>query len=315
MPAHLSSIRKMPPARRVLHIEEILSWLFIDELPKLRDDDSLRPRMASMHPMWKGGLFTRVDNWSREPGMPLAMGDPHPDAERIAAELKALAPESLDLSGYDLAHGFMPGALSIDPADTVARIRGELRSTIARAAKRKQAPSLETFPFFEPVLGTGGKTALWAVQTRQTGTTPGGTPLTTTEPVRVKMEKAGVYRSGTFCRLNWVHGADDDVEIRARYALWHAGLSWLANHLRTATREEVQEDGTTKTVPLLDTITVRDPRAAATPWVFTPPEPRVLMATPAAFAMDKKERVVAPLPPLKSVHGPVRYIEPDRLAA
>ncbi|MEE7479130.1 hypothetical protein MHIMP23_23385 [Methylobacterium hispanicum] len=69
-----------------------------------------------MHPMWRGGIFGgRIDCWSREHGMPLALGDPHPDAILIEAEIlgldaaikratEAREPLQLNLDGYRIGY-------------------------------------------------------------------------------------------------------------------------------------------------------------------------------------------------------------------
>lgn len=111
--------------RRVLSIEEALRWALRDEIPKRRFDQALgsAPSMPSIHPMWANGLFTRVDNWSREPGMPLAMGECHPDADRIEAAITALNPESLDLTPYRIGHGLGPGC---DLDHVIAMVRRDV---------------------------------------------------------------------------------------------------------------------------------------------------------------------------------------------
>jgi hypothetical protein len=73
-------------SKRPVPIDRLLQWAYRDELPKgYRGDERLAIEPPKISPMFKyaqhGG---RVDNWSREPGFPLAMGtEPHPDAIAI----------------------------------------------------------------------------------------------------------------------------------------------------------------------------------------------------------------------------------------
>jgi hypothetical protein len=99
------------PLRPVLDIEEVLRWTYRDELPKQRHDRDSGPG-PYVSPMFRlcahGGP---IDNWSREPGMPLALGEPHPDALAVAEAVKELRAEDLDIT---------------DSRSPTARIRSEL---------------------------------------------------------------------------------------------------------------------------------------------------------------------------------------------
>ena len=78
--------------RRKMTIEEALRWATRDELPKRREDSPIRGPQCASDPVWRMvAMGGRVDNWSREPGMPPAMGDPHPDAITIEAHLQVLS--------------------------------------------------------------------------------------------------------------------------------------------------------------------------------------------------------------------------------
>src|SRR5213080_1009856 len=88
--------------RTVFDIEKALQWACRDELPKRKPDHSRAPgAWPSVSPMFSlAALGGRVDNWSREPGFPAALGDPHPDALALEAALLAIRPEDLDISGF-----------------------------------------------------------------------------------------------------------------------------------------------------------------------------------------------------------------------
>ena len=86
--------RPETPNKRVMDIEDVLRWAFVDELPKRREDDgSFRMReFPSVCPMFAmaqhGG---RIENFTREPGFPAAMGEPHPDALIVEAAVLGLS--------------------------------------------------------------------------------------------------------------------------------------------------------------------------------------------------------------------------------
>src|SRR5258706_11880489 len=107
------------PAKRFLDIETALRWAYRDELPK-RDHTAV-PKHALNERVWSP--YTRpadfpevspsfreatgggpsggyADGWSRDPGFPAALGEPHPDAFAIEAAVKGLAAWA--------GHGFGP---------------------------------------------------------------------------------------------------------------------------------------------------------------------------------------------------------------
>ena len=80
------------PKRRKMTIEDALRWAIRDELPKRRADSPIRGPQCASDLVWRMvAMGGRVDNWSREPGMPPAMGDSHPDTITIEAHLQVLS--------------------------------------------------------------------------------------------------------------------------------------------------------------------------------------------------------------------------------
>lgn len=209
-----------PGPRRVLSIEDALRWMVRDELPKRRDGGRYVSATNPVHPMWQNGLFTRVDNWSREPGLPLALGDVHPDAERIEAAVRALKPEDLDVSGYDIGAGLGLEVNKVRLADVIASAVADLKGWIFAHAKRGDRPDTSDGPACEGVLAaTGGKGVVWEEISTQYGEAADGTPLFVTRHATTRMFGDERRDEKKFCKLKWTRDAGDVAEDRARYAL------------------------------------------------------------------------------------------------
>ncbi|WP_187273073.1 hypothetical protein [Methylobacterium sp. WL69] len=118
--------------KRPLDIEEVLTWCFRHELPKRRDDDR-GPRLgfSSISPMFRmADLGVRVENFSREPGMPAALGEPHPDALIVEAAVLELARFADHRFEGDLGlTPFLPPGL--DDVAAMARAMQQLVATVA----------------------------------------------------------------------------------------------------------------------------------------------------------------------------------------
>lgn len=285
-------VSESPTKPRVLPIEEVVRWCVRDELPKRRDDVPISaPPAAGMHPMWRGGVFgARIDNWSREPGMPLAMGDPHPDALVIEAAIYALTPADLDLDAYDIGRG-------LDPRCNLAMITERARRSaiawIVTLAKRGGRPDYGTGPECEPAMGTRGQVTLWVTETREAGRGGDGTPWFTTHDATTTPVRAGTYRPGTFCKLMWTRDSNAVADDRAVYAAWHAALTILAARLKTLT-----------------TITVRPPAAPATPWIEPPPASTTLLSLVPVNDTDLTPHRHTVARPRTRPAAPVRRVDP-----
>ncbi|KAB1075441.1 hypothetical protein [Methylobacterium soli] len=252
-----STTRTETTKRRVFPIEEVLRWAIRDELPKRRLDPSITqaPSLPSVHPMWGNGLFTRVDNWSREPGMPLALGECHPDAEVIEAEIRNLDAEALDLAPYQIGHGLGPQC----EVERISRlVRRDVIAWLITYAKKGGRPDLGEHVMCEPALSANGKVTVWRTVSTLCGTDLHGKPLFITSD-KVAVSKGDARDTGLFCKLHWTRNADDVAEDRARYAVWHAALAHLTERLSG-----------------LSSVEVRAPIAPATPWISQPTPPAAL---------------------------------------
>ena len=128
--------------RRVMDIEDVLAWAYRDELPKgYRSARLDNVGYFSTSPMFSMvAMGGRVDNWSREPGFPAAMGEPHPDALLIDAavqRLKAFATQAIE---DDL--GLMPdlAAFGVDETEAMRKALVKAVSIVVRVAKGGRRP-------------------------------------------------------------------------------------------------------------------------------------------------------------------------------
>lgn len=294
-------------ARRALPVEEALRWCVRDELPKRSRDQPIKaPPTASMHPMWRGGIFGgRIDCWSREPGMPLAMGEPHPDALLIEAEILALdaaikraaearEPLPLNLDGYQIGYRLGRETRANQIAyNAVLEACGWL---ITHAVKGKR-PSLDETVHCEQEIGPNGKVVLWRMVSTPAGVDAQGRPLFITSPQRAA-SKGDARDAGLYCRLVWGRDQNDVAEDRARYAAEHAALCYLADRLGHLT-----------------SLKVTPPRAPAAPWLSGPTEPATVRPSLLPVNDDLAPAKVATLPPRKRKPEPVRHIDPAAYAA
>ncbi|MBP2494964.1 hypothetical protein ABID82_007175 [Methylobacterium sp. PvP062] len=260
MPATTQSTTQSAPKRRRMTIEEALRWAIRDELPKRRADAPIRgPMPPAMHAMWRAGAFGGpIDNWSREPGMPPAMGDPHPDAITIEAHLQVLS-ETLQRAAAGSA--VCPLDLSPYPMQVELRGRASLDVLISTAmhatpawlvtsAIRGTRPDVGGRPECEPSKSENGKITLWHKVSKVAGFGPDGEPWHVTHEERTAPLRAGQYPTGTYCKLAWTREGVEVLEEQLRYAYWRAALVYLVPSLQ-----------------FLTSIEVLPPRAPIAPWL------------------------------------------------
>lgn len=241
----------MTPKRCLLDIEDALGWAFRDELPKgcrdrggytgPREPLSLMARMAA-----HGGS---VDNWSREPGFPVAMGEPHPDAREIGRRVAALrdwTPPPLPAAW--LAPDF--AGLGIDEADMLRRALPSVQTIVVTSAKLRRRPLFDPAPMPGRRILSNGRAAVlepdYVIQTTVDGRDIGRDTVRPAAQIR-----AGVYRPGAYCPLVYDPDPAAVALERAEYAVWHAALVALAAQLAGG---------------LLRSLSILPPSAPARPW-------------------------------------------------
>lgn len=239
--------------RRVMDIEDALSWAFRDELPKGGQESGRfpNPGFPSTSPMFSMVAFgTRVDNWSREPGYPAACGQPHPDAIKIGAAVEALARFAEQPIGSDLDLGSGLAALGADEEGSMRKALQSLVATVQRCAKLRNRPYWTETLYPEPIRSGSGApmVARWETATRKDW---GGLEVVSEEvlaPVRTRDK--GIYPTGSHCPLTFSPDPKTVAAERAEYAAWWAALSTLTEELAGS----------------LETIALIPPAAAQRPW-------------------------------------------------
>ena len=241
-----STTQAAAPKRRKMTIEEALRWAIRDELPKRRADSPIRGPQCASDPVWRMvAMGGPVDNWSREPGMPPAMGDPHPDAITIEAHLQVLS-ETLQRA----ADGSAICPLDLAPYPIQFNLRGKANLGVLTSATMYATPSwLVTGAIrrppavcggiaIEPVMAKNNKVAIWRTVHTPCGEGPDGKPWFTSHD-EVATSKGDSRDTGLFCKLNFTRTGDEVLEEQLRYAYWHAALVYLVPALQFLTSIEV----------------------------------------------------------------------------
>ena len=300
MPATQSTTQGAPK-RRKMTIEDALRWAIRDELPKRRQDQPIKgPTPPSMHAMWRAGVFGGpIDNWSREPGMPPALGDPHQDAITIEAHLLVLS-ETLQRA----AAGSAVCPLDLTPYPIQVELRGKASLEVMIATAMHATPSwLMTGAIrrppavcggieIEPAMSANGKITLWRTVHTPCGEGPDGRPWFTSSD-EVATSKGDGRDAGLFCKLNYTRTGIEVLEEQLRYAYWHAALVYLVPALQ-----------------FLTSIEVLPPKAPIAPWLEPEEERTLLPNLRPARHVDLQNRRPAGrrAAPLRA--SPVRKIDP-----
>jgi hypothetical protein len=275
------------PAKRFVDIEYALRWAYRDELPKRH----ALPRRLGTHTqerVWSPYTFPAgypevspsfreataggpsggyADGWSRDPGFPQALGEPHPDAIAIEAAVKGLEAWQGHGFGPDpTAAGLMHGIdhMAVDHVqagmEAVAAMAGII-SVHARAATRPRWSRKLPEPF--PDNGQNGKPKVLIEETfvemvdrkgvyYEPVSDPPPGAITFIKAVPSPPIRAGLYRPGAYCPLIYRPSPAGIVAERAEYAAWRMGLEILAGELEGK----------------LGAIAVLTPAAAWRPWCF-----------------------------------------------
>jgi hypothetical protein len=246
MPTPASAVR----LRTVLDVEKALQFAFRDELPKRRDDRSRTPgAFPSVSPMFRlAALGGRVDNWSREPGFPAALGEPHPDALAIETALLAIQPDELDISGF-AAQGSChraPRGIDVDII-AVAAVEQAVAHAVT-CARMGTRPDWGGLPEIEAVRHANGQPLVFerAEETRELG----GESYTVDVERQVDRNGKRGLPEGAYSKLRYTPSRVSLYQDRAAYAAWIAVLDLLAERLSGQ----------------LETIEIAPPAAPRRPW-------------------------------------------------
>lgn len=234
--------------KRVMDVEDVISWAYREELPKRSRDRQGEPCQVS--PMFRLAQYgARIDCWHKEPGFPAIMGDPHPDALKVEAAVESLArfAEMPIEDGLDLAPDL--AAFGLDEHAAMRHALRQVVSTVVAFAKLRKRPYWHDRTYPMSMHTDGGRPRCYRWATMVDDTVTGGEveyeSLVPVEPVR------GVYPAGSHSPIRFDPDPKGMVGERAEYAAWWAALELLAADLSAR----------------LDTIAVLPPAAAQRPWI------------------------------------------------
>jgi hypothetical protein len=242
--------RPETPNKRVMDIEDVLRWAFRDELPKRRENDGdlhMReyPSVCPMFAMAQHG--GRIENFTREPGFPAAMGEPHPDALIVEAAVLGLSRFSEHrFAGYlGLATGLPQDS---DEHGPMAWAMSQLVDLVRIKARLGARPTFAASPLPAAVVDKQGRPVVMIQRAAMKADDEGRLRPHLVEE-KVGAEGKDRYPRGAYCILEWDEPKSILME-RAEYAAWWAGLDLLAHELAGR----------------LATIAVLPPAAAQRPW-------------------------------------------------
>lgn len=192
--------------KRAQDIEKLLTWAFVDELPKRQ--------LSSAEANW--------DNISRTGGLGgvaidatpqryAAISAPHPDAVIIEHQVKGIA-ELLGGSGE---------RVTVDYLASRPMLFGDM-----------MAPREMSLPAFNIVALVKSNAVLRRRPRWNVGRMlPQRTLAANGRPVVAGIERNGRYPPGSYCPLTWTPSWREVAESRAEYLLWHRALAELADAL------------------------------------------------------------------------------------
>lgn len=220
----------------------------------MREDGGHRgPVVPSVHPMWRAGAFgSRIDNWnSIDPGFPLAMGEPHPDAVLIINAVRGCDVDLLDLWGFLIPYGI---GENFDQVGIMEKARRETVAVLTTCATRRCRPDIEDQVEVEAIRSITGQITVWVRETREYDDAE-GQPILVPHDLPTKPVRKGVYPAGAFSKIRYSPSAATVALDRAKYAAWWAALEHITELLR---------------VMGLTTIEITGPAAPRSPWIDAP---------------------------------------------
>lgn len=277
-----ASIPAADVPKRIMDVEDVLAWAFRDELPKDRGEGGRHGPPAYSSPLGRMvAMGTSVDNWSREPGHPAAMGPCSPDAFLVAAaveDLAAMADQAIE-GDLDLVPDF--GSLGLlDETAAVRRALAQLPAIVARCARMGQRPSWRATTSPKPTyVGGNGRVQVVRWKRVQSRTVDGQT----FDEQQLVPATAGDGNNGypwdSYCPLQYEPSLQSIAEERAEYLAWWGALDALA--LALAGR--------------LHGITVMPPLAPQRPWrePLEPLNPRLILNDREGRAFRRESREAA----------------------
>lgn len=269
--------RPETPNKRVMDIEDVLRWAFQDELPKRREEEGefrMRefPAVCPMFAMAQHG--GRIENFSREPGFPLAMGEVHPDALIVEQAVKNLSRFSEHRFEGEL--GLAPDlAAGQDEQGPMAWAMAQIVNLVRIQARLGARPSFAKTPEPAAIVDRQGRPLVMVLRTTMKTDEEGRLRPHLVEE-KVGAEGKDRYPRGAYCLIEW----EDPKAIlreRAGYSAWWAALDLLAHELSGR----------------LSTIAVLPPAAAQRPWAghTDAAKPRRILDNPSSRKRLREQRI------------------------
>ena len=249
-------------AKKLVDVEDVVVWAAAElsrkrpggapRAPALnvsRTDRELvgkwdRPMGApSMHPMWAGG-FGQAG---------VARGDPpHEDALAVEAAIERLRLTKPELPAWidaDLVDGF---GFSLDAVGALRAALANVANLVLVHGRLGSRPTLRLEPLeISAKLSANGKPGVWRRECWDEPTFDDHARASRFVEVACAATRKGVYPAGAYGVLEYAPDPQEIVNERAEYAVWRAGLEWLAAALSDA----------------LESRTALAPRAARRPWM------------------------------------------------
>lgn len=262
--------------------ELLLRWAYRDELPKgyREGTGGVVPQVS---PMFRyANLGGPVDNWTREPGFPVAMGTvPHPDALTIHEAVMALEPVEIAWpSGATELLGDLFQYLTDTEQFAMQRLSTSPAALITMHARLGNRPIWEIDYNIVRVIGRSRKSLLRKGRGRNHLKMQG--ELTTDVP------------------------ASEILTARFEYLAWHVSLNNLAHTLRL--RDHVALPPAAPLAPWIEPDRARTLTDAV--WMDAKALANKRLTASAALPLQPPRRRVQPQLPAAR-HGPVRRLRPD----
>ena len=217
-------------------IETLLSWAYLEEIPKLFKDDGDWERLRQYG--YLGGVGIDASNTYRAPD-----GDPHPDAKRIGQAVAAFGKvhieDCIDVISGELLP-LVKNLYTINDFRPHSNIQVRGSATIAGYYDEGGAPPVVRMRSEARRISTIDVTTL-VIRHAKMGTRPewiAGTPRPRPDigargaPRFVGACKAkNYYSQGSYCPLDWSPSPLHVILGRADYHLWHQALTKLSDTL------------------------------------------------------------------------------------
>lgn len=238
--------------RKRVSIESLLHWTYREELPKgYEHKESFGPVDSSISPMFRlAALGTKVD-FTAEPGFPVAMGLPHPDALLIDAAVQRLPSVGLEWRAARprLMHDLLHWVSDSDPI--LSSMSFEPHALLVIHAKMGTRPIWDLgAPRVERITNPANGQPVIQHIDEETGELVHG--------------RTAGHRYGAMarCPLTLEPNPREIACARAEYLVWHQALCHVKQVLET---ERLHDH---------DALA---PTAAPEPWIIdTEPKPRIL---------------------------------------